>query len=345
MRVVIIGLVFAAIILAGGTAYLLRDYISSQQAQYASQKPVAPTTKVLVADADMPVGTEVNDKNTKWVDWPDDGVQDGYLVEAKDAKTVDKFAKQKYIARRSYTKGEPITMARLYKSTDPGFLRGVLKPGMRAVAVKSNAENSSAGFILPGDHIDIVLTHTMLSVALQKRGAAAIKKFKSGIAHTSETIIENLRVLAVDQNLNEFKAGAQVGKTVLLEVSPKDAEKLQTAKAMGKLTLVLRSVQGNSTARLRNNFTTDVEVSPMLSHFDEILSGKAPRSFARQPAPQASATPSKKPIAVQQKSIVIQTPRYQAPVRSTPTPPKKLTFYRGGGGTAIAPPATGTTAQ
>jgi len=233
MRVVIIGLIFAAVMLAGGTAYLLRDYLSSQQAEIAAMAPQAPTLKVLVTAADMPMGTAVNTNNAVWVDWPEDGIQDGYMVKTGEADPLAQFEKEKFVTRRAFTKGEPITMARLYKATDPGFLRGALKPGMRAFALRSTAETASAGFILPGDRVDIMLSHGMMSTAILTRGLDPSSTASLGIAHTTETIMKDLHVLAVDQRVSEFEGGAMLGKTVLLEVTPKQAELLSAAKAMG----------------------------------------------------------------------------------------------------------------
>jgi len=322
MRVVIIGLVFAAIILAGGTAYLLRDYLSAKQAEFASQVPQAPTLKVLVAAADMPLGTVVGKENTQWLDWPEDGIQEGYLVQSNDANILANLTKDKHISRRSFVKGEPITMARLYKSKDPGYLRGALNPGMRAIAVRTSPESGAAGFILPGDSVDVMLTHTLLSDAVQRMDGASSYDFSSGMMHTSETILENLLVLAVDQNVNQFKEGAQLGKTLLLEVSPKNAEKLQTAKAMGQLSLVLRAAENNPTDTTREMYTTDVEVSPLLSNFEAFLSGPKAVPSATAPAqPRASApAPTRRaPAPVfkkQKKSLQSQ-------------PPQPLTIYRG----------------
>lgn len=315
MRVVIIGLVFAAIILAGGTAYLLRDYLSAQQAEFAAQVPKAPTLKVLVASKNVSTGSVVNADNTQWVDWPEAGIQDTYLQQSNNANIYDTLKKKRHIARRAFSKGEPITMGRLYKSSDPGFLRGALGSGMRAIAMRSGAENSASGFILPGDRVDVMLTHSMLSTAIQREGPAAVAKFKGGLQHASETILENIRVLAIDQNMNEFQEGAQVGKTVLLEVTPKDAEKLQTAKAMGQLSLVLRASRGNSKYKNRVKFTTDVEVSPMLSNLQQLINGPKKKSTSkRRSAPR---------------------PVYRAPVAAPA--PKQITIYRGTTGTTGNP--------
>lgn len=267
MRVVIIGLVFVAIILAGGTAYLLRDYISTQQAEIAAQKPKAPTVKVLVAASDMPIGTVVNANNTAWIDWPEGRVPEGFLARVGDIDPLTEIGKEKHLARRGFTKGEPITMERLYKADTPGFLRGSLEPGMRAVAVRTSTETGASGFILPGDRVDLLLTHSMAQEAAKAQGGAQDGGAQdvTALQHTSETILENLRVLAVDQKTSEFEAGSAIAKTILLEVTAKQAEVINTAKAMGSLSLSLRSAEEGE-PRSGRHYTTDIEVSPMLTN-------------------------------------------------------------------------------
>lgn len=303
MRAVIIGLVFVAIILAGGTAYLLRDYISAQQAELAAQKPVAPTTKVLVANSDLPVGTVINAGNTVWMEWPEGEVPEGFLEKTRDNDPLRDIEKTKHLARRGFVKGEPITMTRLYKSEDPGFLRGSLAPGMRAIAVRVSAENAASGFILPNDRVDMLLTHNKFRQALEQTasGDGDIVALES----TSETILTNLRVLAVDQKVNEFEGGATIAKTILLEVTPQQAEMINTAKAMGALSLTLRSAEQGEEVE-RRHYTTDIEVSPLLRS----LTGTDP-STAMSSAP---------------------APMPAAPVTSTPSLPagRNLTIYRGG---------------
>jgi pilus assembly protein CpaB len=311
-----IGLIFAAIILAGGTAYLLRDYLSAKQAEFASQAPKAPTLKILVAGADMPLGTVIGSENTQWLDWPEDGIQDGYLVQSKDANILATLKKDKHITRRAFAKGEPITMAHLYKSKSPGFLRGALNPGMRAIAVRTSPESGAAGFILPGDKVDVMLSHTMLNDAVQRLGENSAYDFSSGMMHTSETILEDVLVLAVDQNVNQFKEGAQLGKTLLLEVSSKDAEKLQTAKAMGQISLVLRSAETLPTDIKREMYTTDVEVSPLLSNFENFISGAKSKT---------TTTPQSAKPQAQAPAPVYRAPKRQ-PQKQTPQP---LSIYRG----------------
>jgi len=345
MRFVIIGLVFAAIILAGGTAYLLNTYLSSQEAEIASMAPKTPTTQVLVAKADLPTGTVINDSNTEWLAWPEEAVQEAYLVKTRDSNPMGEITKTKHVTRRAISKGDPVTMVKLYKADDAGFMRGSLHPGMRAIAVKASADSASGGFILPGDHVDIMLTHSLLRRAMERTGSTSDDFI--ALEYASETIMEDLRVLAIDQNVSEFQGGAALGKTVLLEVTPKQAEKLNTAKVMGTLYLVLRSAETGEIAT-KTSFTTDVEVSPLLSSFKDFMSGADPRTgsgagsqlgasddeiadgaggdgaspnVAAAPKPKAAPRPQPAPV--------------YTPAPKAAAPQREITIYRGAG----TPPA------
>ncbi|MFC1673169.1 Flp pilus assembly protein CpaB [Pseudomonadota bacterium] len=316
MRVVIIGLIFAAVILAGGTAYLLRDYLSAQQAEIASQAPKAPTSSVMVAATDMPAGTVLNSNNIEWVPWPEDKVPDDYLEKTPDVDPLQDIEKDRHVVRRAMLKGEPVTMAKLYKSDSPGFLPGTLAPGMRAIAVRTSAVSAAAGFIMPGDRVDIMLSHTMVQNAMDQAGDTAGSNIVA-FQFTSETIFKDLRVLAIDQRTNEFEGAAVVGKTVLLEVTPKQAEQINTAKSMGNLSLILRSAETGEPEYGRG-FSTDIEVSPMLSRFDALLSGGDGGFVGVKNQPAAVPTPSAAPMPRSTPA-----PRYQPPA-------KEIKIYRGG---------------
>ncbi|MCW8915951.1 MAG: Flp pilus assembly protein CpaB [Magnetovibrio sp.] len=351
MRIVVIGLIFAAIIMAGGTAYLLNNYLSSQQAEFAAMVPKEPTTSVLISKADMPAGTVINDGNTEWQPWPEDAVQDFHIVKTRENDPLQNLMKEKNLARRAIAVGDPITKAKLYKSEDPGFMRGSLRPGMRAVAVKGSADLASGGFILPGDRVDLMLTHNLVRRAITQTGAESDSLM--ALDYTSETFMKDLRVLAIDQKVDEFEGGAALAKTVLLEVTPKQAEIIITARKMGTINLVLRSAEHDGKTE-PFSFTTDVEVSPLLSNFEDFMSGNDPRIGVSDtvsdnpesqmpiisgndedplasPEPFLSQTPASPPP-------LAAAPTLAVPIPSVPTPsptvvPKKrtITVYRGPG--------------
>jgi len=328
MRAVIIALVFAAVILAGGTAYLLKTYLSSQEAEIASKAPKAPTTQVLVAKSDVPAGTTINQSNTEWRAWPEDALESGYLVKTNKTDPLTDIVKDNHVTRRALLKGDPVTMAKLYKPDNAGFMRGSLRPGMRAIAVKSTVDSASSGFILPGDQVDVILTHNLLRRAMERTGATSDKFL--GLEYTSETILEDIRVLAVDQNVNELQNGAVVGKTILLEVTPKQAEIVNTAKVMGTLYLALRSAE-SGVAQTGAHFTTDVEVSPLLSNFESFMSGSTAQGGVGAPDQKGGGITAPPPPP---KPVAAARPKAPPAPKKIKAPQRNITIYRGGG----APP-------
>ena len=137
------------------------------------------------------------------------------------------------IARGTFSTGEPIQEAKLIKANGSGYMAAVLPKGMRAISVEILPETAAGGFILPGDHVDIILS----------RRDKAAEKMTGVEAHVSETILKNVRVLAVDQTVEE-KNGQKVvvGKTSTLELAPRQTEILALARQRGTITLALRSI-------------------------------------------------------------------------------------------------------
>jgi len=207
------------VVIALGTALSLRSRVAGEDASVGKEQ-------VLVAAADIPAGTFVRaDANLIMVDWPKDNITPGMITSAT-AKTADFNGA---VARRAITKGEAIQANTLVRSTEGGFMSAVLEPGKRAVSIAVDATTGNAGFIFPGDRVDLILTHTFNKTANNEMRA-------------SETFIENVRILAVDQSLDNPENKAILAKTVTLEVSPKQAEEINVAKDLGKISLSLRSL-------------------------------------------------------------------------------------------------------
>lgn len=187
--------------------------------------PAAPSTQVLVAAADIPAGGFVRaDYHLAFADWPEKNITESMLTST--TTKLEDF--EGSVARRGVKKGEPISSGELVKSTEGGFMSAVLEPGKRAVSVAVDATSGNAGFIFPGDRVDLILTHQM--------------NVPGGVERASETFIEDARVLAVDQMLDNPENVAVLAKTVTLEVTPKQAEEINVAKDLGKISLSLRSL-------------------------------------------------------------------------------------------------------
>ena len=183
-------------------------------------------------------------------------VQDAYFIDGE--ADVSKLLGT--VVRFPVTAGEPITQGSLVKPGDRGFLAAALGPGMRAVTVPVSAKTGVAGFVFPGDHIDLVLTQT-------------IKAEEGEPLRASETIIRNLRVLATDQSTEsetvEGKTVVREFKTVTLEVTPKIAEKIAVAQTIGTLSLSLRAISDNQGELERAIAAGDVSIPAGASKDDE----------------------------------------------------------------------------
>lgn len=205
------------LVIALGTAWSLKHRMARETEVQATQ--------VLVASADIAAGDFIRaETHLTFAPWPEESITPQMLTN-KQVKIAD-FAGA--VARRAITKGEPIQKALLVKSNEGGFMSAVLEPGKRAVSIAVDSTTGNAGFIFPGDYVDLILTHAV------DTGQAPVR--------ASETFIRNVRVLAVDQMLNNPENKAVLAKTVTLEVSPKEAEEITVAKDLGKISLSLRSL-------------------------------------------------------------------------------------------------------
>jgi len=207
------------ILIALGTAYSLKS-------RMGASNEATPTTQVLIAASNINAGSFVRaDSQLALADWPKDNITDSMLTSASVQPTDFEGA----VARRNINKGEPITGNALVKSNEGGFMSAVLDPGKRAVSIAVDSTTGNAGFIFPGDHVDLILTHQ-------------IEVANGGVERASETFIEDARVLAVDQMLDNPENKAVLAKTITLEVTPKQAEEINVAKDLGKISLSLRSL-------------------------------------------------------------------------------------------------------
>lgn len=243
-------LLLGALIIAIGTALIARSMFAgaaAPQAEAVPQKPVGP--KVLVSNRALPVGTIITADAVGFQQWPEDLVQDAYFIdgEADVSKLIGT------VVRFPITAGEPVTQGSLVAPGDRGFLAAALGPGMRAVTVPVSAKTGVAGFVFPGDRVDLVLTQTVKG----EGGGDGLK--------AAETILRNLRVLATDQSTESTtdEAGRTIVRafrTVTLEVTPKIAEKVSVAQTIGTLSLSLRSISDNQSELERAIASGDVKI-------------------------------------------------------------------------------------
>ncbi len=254
MRTAAVILIVAALGFAGLTFFLVQNYLDDQTVEVATTGAAA--VEVVVADRNLPAGSVIESGKVRWQSWPDDSVDDAYVVQRNGAGDGLINALVGSVVRRAIAAGEPITATKVFKRESAGFLSGMLRPGMRAVSIKVSAASATAGFILPGDRVDVVLTSEWREKSEEL--GPIVRRF-------SETILYDVRVLAIDQSTDEFEDSAQVSETATLETSPKQAEMVAVAGSMGKLSLSLRSLSpGPADTFFGGSFTSDRDVSQAL---------------------------------------------------------------------------------
>ena len=220
---------------AAMTGLYAHNWLSAQRSavQVVSEperEPAIPLVKVLVATRDLPVGTFVRPETLTWEAWPENVVKEGYALDGQ--VTIDDFSGA--VVRSRVLAGEPLKTAQMVHPGERGFLAAVLKPGLRAVSVPVDAASGIAGFVFPGDRVDILLSYRIN----QQNDESPAGKTR----HFTQTMLRAVRVLAVDQTVDNDTGAAMLAKTVTVEVDRKQAEKLALGMDLGTLSLSLRSL-------------------------------------------------------------------------------------------------------
>jgi pilus assembly protein CpaB len=232
-----ITLLLAAAVIALGTVFAVRGLMTPEAPAPNQPQPVAQAIEVVVAARDLPTGTILKESDMKWAGWAANADTSSLLVKGQ-TNLPDLVGA---VVRDGFRSGEPLMASRVAHPRDQGFLAAVLTPGMRAMSVSLSPTAEVAGFIFPGDHVDVILTH-----GFSRKDVSALTERR-----VSETILQDVRVLALDQRSDNQSNDPKVAQLATLEVSRKDAERLalaidmaagQSGGGKASLSLVLRSL-------------------------------------------------------------------------------------------------------
>ncbi len=242
-RIIVLGVALAA----GGVAAMLAS--GSRQPEAPKGPPPPPplaTVDVLVAKSNLDTGQVVGATDVGWQTWPAASAGSSFIRKPDRPDAVKDFVGA--IVRTPVMAGEPIRDSKVVAGRGGGFMAAILPHGMRAVAIDVSPDTGAGGFILPNDHVDVVLT----------RRDKAVEKVTGVERFISETVLRNVRVLAVDQNV-EDKDGQKVviGKTATVELDPHQAETLALSKQLGTLSLALRSLLNSQSPTPEGGDTDD----------------------------------------------------------------------------------------
>lgn len=234
-----------------------------------------PTVKVLVARRDMGRGELLVEADMVWTDWPEKVLNPSFYNERDypDAMTMLSGS----AVRMEIFENEPITTQRLVIKGSTGYMAALIGPDMRAVAVEVSPETASGGFILPDDRVDVMVTYEIELPGENSQQSAAV----------TQTILQNVRVLAIDQFFRQLETGAYTPGTVAtLELSLDDAEILELADRTGEISLVLRSFSdaardGDAVVSVADTFLSTASPTSRSSGTVTIVrNGKAQTTYA-----------------------------------------------------------------
>lgn len=224
-QIAVLGL---AIVAAGGAGILAMN-LSSQESQIETAGVQQFTEQVLIASADIAMGGEISTQ-VAWADWPAGAIQDGFIKKSVEPEAIEEIMGT--LVRSPILTGEPIRRAKLV-GAGQSFMSSILPSGKRAIATEIAADTSAGGFILPNDFVDVIMTRTVEAT----NGAPE--------RSVTETVLKNIRVLAIDQTIQEDEEGrrVKVGATATLELTPEQAELLTVVQEKSdRLNLALRSI-------------------------------------------------------------------------------------------------------
>jgi pilus assembly protein CpaB len=286
-------------IAAGGIAALLAG--RSEQAP-PPPAPVAQleTAEVLVANAEIGMGHAVSPQDLRWQTWPAAAAGASFIRKNERPDAVDQLVGS--VSRVTFSEGEPIREAKLIRAGGAGYMAAILPTGMRAVSTDFAAERGVGGFILPNDHVDVLLTRRDREAEATNGGVEA---------QIAETILTNVRVLAIGRTVEEKSGQTNVeGSIATLELTPQMVERLTLAHQLGTISLSLRSLvdsgpqkqvdakapRGDSVVVYRGSAVEAFACTPNCDHRVTIGGSAAelsqpPKPSVSEPSPAAARPP------------------------------------------------------
>lgn len=221
-------IILTVAVVAAGMAGLLAMRLSGEKTVVEPKQEVIrkePTVNVLVSASNLPVGARLSNQAIHWMAWPESGVVEGFITENVRPKAIEELSGA--IVRIPLFAGEPVRAEKVADSSNR-IMSSILPSGKRAVATEISVATGAGGFVLPNDRVDVIM----------------VKKNAQG-TYSTENVLNNIRVLAIDQRIEQKEDGTQavIGTTATLELTPDQARVIAVAQQMAdRLTLALRSV-------------------------------------------------------------------------------------------------------
>jgi pilus assembly protein CpaB len=229
-----------AVVFGGLSIFVADRFVKSQApapqeaAAPVAAEPAIATRKILVASTALKYGAEVTADTVQAMDWPANSLPAGSF------ETLDALNDGgKRIVLTPIAANEPILLAKLSGKDGRAALSNLLEPGMRAVSIRVDDITGVAGFVTPGDRVDVLLTRQKTTIEQPNNELTTAATPTSELA--SDVILENVKILTTDQSADQSATQATVARAVTVEVNSADAQKVALAQQMGTLYLLLRS--------------------------------------------------------------------------------------------------------
>lgn len=242
MRKTAILVLLLAVALGGVTVYLARDYLERQVQQTSLAQPAAPAialTTVVVARRPLNFGDSLTKEYIREVEWPAATLPQGAY------KTVDEIfvEGERRVVLRAIQVNEPVLASKLSGADGRATLSTIIEDDKRAVTIRVNDVNGVAGFVLPGDRVDVLLTRN---------------EGNSNKNPLTDVLLQHVKVMGIDQKASEDQDKPAVARAVTLEVTQYESQKLALASTVGSLSLALRNEANNE-----QSWTKTVRVSDL----------------------------------------------------------------------------------
>lgn len=228
MKIIAILVLIFGIALAGGAIYFASIYFEEFEARMASQGDKGPkTVNVIVAKETLRYGTVLDPKkHLRWAAWPESSLPEGSFTDAKELLGTKEMDDRTRVVLRQIEPGEPILENKISGFGAQERMAMQLGEGKRAFTIRIDAISGVAGFIAPGDRVDVLMTRNV-------EGSLE-----------STIVLQNILVIAVDHETNQQSNAPKIARTATLEVTSEVAQKLQLAQQIGRLSLTLRGLGG-----------------------------------------------------------------------------------------------------
>ncbi|HEV7433536.1 MAG TPA: Flp pilus assembly protein CpaB [Pseudorhizobium sp.] len=220
-------IILAVAVVAAGLAGVLAMRLSGTSAPQITETIIEhqPSVNVLVSAGNLAVGSRLNEEALRWLPWPQNGLVEGFITEQARPQAISEL--NGMVVRLPIFQGEPIRGEKIADSSNR-IMSSLLPAGKRAVATAISVATGAGGFVLPNDRVDVIM----------------VRRNEEG-RFLTEDVLSNVRVLAIDQQIQESPDGAKtvVGTTATLELTPEQTKVIAVAQQMAdRLTLALRSV-------------------------------------------------------------------------------------------------------